>query len=89
MCTQGIITKTSCRVSDSTSTSNKPFDEEDWCKFILTIYQCSTTQRWYIRKYGLGCKCHNGHHRLLSKLVKARKSDIEKDKLDRVLNQLK
>ena len=89
LCTRGIIAKASRRVSDGTSTSDRPFDEVDRCKFSLTIYQCSTTKRWYIRKYGLGCNCHNGHYRFLPEQVKARRSDVEKDELDRVLDQLK
>jgi len=89
LCTRGIIAKASRRVSDGTSTSDRPFDEVDRCKFSFTIYQCSTTKRWYIRKYGLGCNCHNGHYRFLPEQVKARRSDVEKDELDRVLDQLK
>ena len=89
LCTRGIIAKASCRVSEGTFTSDRPFDEVDRCKFSLTIYQCSTTKRWYIRKYGLGCNCHNGHYRFLPEQVKARRSDVEKDELDRVLDQLK
>ena len=78
LCTRGIIAKASRRVSDGTSTSDRPFDEVNQCKFGLTIHQCSTTKRWYIRKYGLGCNCHNGHYRFLPEQVKARRSDVKK-----------
>ena len=48
LCTRGILAKASRRVSDGTSTSDRPIDEVDRYKFSLTIYQCSTTQQWYI-----------------------------------------
>ena len=38
LCTRGIIAKSSRRVSDGTSTSDRPFNEEDQYKFTLTIY---------------------------------------------------
>ena len=37
LCTQRIIAKAFRRVSDGTSTSDRPFDEVDCCEFSLTI----------------------------------------------------
>jgi len=87
-CSRVRVAKGSRRISDGTSRSDRPFCNEDKCNFRIIFCQCNTTKRWYIQKFGDGCKHHHGHYRLDPNQVKTRSSVVPKEEMERVINQL-
>jgi len=87
-CNRGQVARGSDRISDGTSRSDRLFCNEDKCNFHIVFFQCNTTKRWYIRKFGDGCKHHHGHYRLDPNQVKTRSSVVPKEEMERVINQL-
>jgi len=87
-CRRSVLARPSTRISDGTSTTNRPITVEDKCNFSISLYQCPETKRFFLRKFGDGCKTHSGHYKLQPNQVKARSAVVEKEEMKRVINQL-
>ena len=87
-CSRGRVARPSRRVRDGTSSSDRPFCNEDKCNFRIIFYQCNRTKRWYIQKFGDGCKHHHSHYHLDPNQVKTRSAVVPKEEMERVMNQL-
>mmetsp|Transcript_4464 Transcript_4464/g.12397 ORF Transcript_4464/g.12397 Transcript_4464/m.12397 type:complete len:662 (-) Transcript_4464:1379-3364(-) len=46
------------------SMTRKPQTHDELCRFSFHVYWDENVERWYIKRFGAGCRCHTGHPRM-------------------------
>ena len=93
ICSRGTVSNPSANNNRKYRTHTKrPHSKEESCKFCFFFHQSTEPQtagRYFIYRYGAGCKDHHNHCHLLPQHVRVSIDTIPKDEIERAMDALR